>query len=158
VVGHGGSILRLGGALCKNTDNHNRDIQMQAQMNVFFALIAVIAAGLYALYFMQMRGGGASWREYFTGVGPDVDVAEFNVALPLQDMLHAQPGLSGMGAADCAAADKARQLELGGQYVQRTNNYKRDYPDTCSAPLTELVGAVYRPMELGHVVPCDGQC
>lgn len=131
---------------------------MQGQMNVFFAVIAIIAACLYVLRFTQTGGFRILMSEYFTVAIPDVDVAEFNVALPLQDMLHAQPGLSGMGAADCAAADRARQLELGGQYVQRTNNYRRDYPDTCSAPLTELVGAVYRPMELGHVVPCDGQC
>lgn len=131
---------------------------MQGQMNVFFAVIAIIAACLYVLRFAQTGGFRILMSEYFTVAIPDVDVAEFNVALPLQDMLHAQPGLSGMGAADCAAADRARQLELGGQYVQRTNNYRRDYPDTCSAPLTELVGSVYRPMELGHVVPCDGQC
>lgn len=127
---------------------------MPSDAHVFFLLIGVLIVCLYVLYMTEMR----SWvSEYFVGF-PDVDVAEFNVALPLQDMLATAPGLSGMGAADCAVADKARLLELGGQYVQRTNNYRRDYPDTCSAPLTEFVGSVYQPIGLGDVVPCAGLC
>lgn len=126
--------------------------------HTFFILIGIIFACLYVLYNAEMRGLWAS--EYFVGVGPDVDVADFNTALPLQDFLTpaAPAHLSGLTAAGCAGADAARQLELGGQYVQRTNNYQRDYPDTCSAPLTELVGAVYAPRAIGAVVPCDGLC
>lgn len=129
---------------------------MPQNMDRFFGIIFIITAGLYALHFMQMKG--ILRREYFTGVGPDVGIAGINVPLPLQDMLAAAPRLSGMGAADCAAADKARQLELGGQYVQRTNNYRRDHPDTCSAPLTEFVGSVYQPLAIGDIVPCNGLC
>ena len=127
---------------------------MTSQMNVFFAVVAVITGCLYFLQFMGGCGSQSMW-EYFSGDG---SVADFNTGLLLQDMLTSQPGLSGMGAMDCATTDKSRLLELGGQYVQRTNNYRRDYPDTCSAPLTEFVGSVYKSMELGRVVPCDGLC
>ncbi len=132
---------------------------MPAQMNVFFAVIGLIVVCLYVVRFAQTGGFRTLMSEYFTVAIPDVDVAEFNVALPLQDFLTpAGTRLSGLDAAGCAGADTARQLELGGQYVQRTNNYRRDYPDTCSAPLTELVGAVYTPREIGAVVLCDGLC
>lgn len=68
-------------------------------------------------------------------------------------------GLGNLGAASCAAIDQSRDLELGGQYVQRTNNYRRQYPDNCSAPLTEFVGSVYKEkLDVGLGVPCKGSC
>ena len=65
-------------------------------------------------------------------------------------------GLGDMGAGDCAHADQARLMELGGQYIQRTNNFRREHPDNCSAPLTEFVNSIYPPVDLG--VPCAGLC
>jgi len=76
----------------------------------------------------------------------------------LKDFMKVKTGLTMTSAASCAESDKSRQGELGGQYVQRTNNYKRDYPDSCSAPLSEFVGSVYQPVALGSVVPCNGSC
>ena len=68
-------------------------------------------------------------------------------------------GLGNLGAAECAAIDQSRELELDGQYVQRTNNYRRQYPDNCSAPLTEFVGSVYKEKrDVGLGVPCKGRC
>jgi hypothetical protein len=68
-------------------------------------------------------------------------------------------GLGNLGAAGCAAIDQSRELELDGQYVQRTNNYRRQYPDTCSAPFTEFVGSVYKEKrDVGLGVPCKGRC
>jgi hypothetical protein len=68
-------------------------------------------------------------------------------------------GLGNLGAAGCAAIDQSRELELDGQYVQRTNNYRRQYPDNCSAPLTEFVGSIYKEKrDVGLGVPCKGKC
>lgn len=68
-------------------------------------------------------------------------------------------GLGNLGAAGCAAIDQSRELELDGQYVQRTNNYRRQYPDNCSAPLTEFVGSIYKEKrDVGLGVPCKGRC
>jgi hypothetical protein len=68
-------------------------------------------------------------------------------------------GLGNLGAAGCAAIDQSRELEIDGQYVQRTNNYQRQYPDNCSAPLTEFVGSVYKEKrDVGLGVPCKGRC
>ena len=126
-------------------------------MKSFFAVVALIVVGLTALYLIEMRASVSRISEFFVSAesGAAADVA---ASLPLQDVLEVRPGLTDLGAASCAAADTSRQLELGGQYVQRTNNYRRTYPDSCSAPLTEFVGAVYRPISVGADVPCNGQC
>jgi hypothetical protein len=142
--------------------NANRD------MHGWLSIVAIILAGLTALYVLKMDSlrpveGFAD----FIGAGvdgyscsePDVQLAMFTQGLPLADMLATQTGLTSMDASRCASVDKARELELDGQYVQRTNNYRRDYPDNCSAPLSELVNAVYKPKDgMGMTVPCGGQC
>ena len=86
-----------------------------------------------------------------------VELAEFGQGLPLSDFLKVETGVTRMGAPECAAADSARQMELGGQYVQRTNNYRREYPDHCSSLRSDFVGGFYKPTN-GSRVPCDGSC
>ena len=78
--------------------------------------------------------------------GPSENVsglADFNIGLPLSDFLDTKTGLTDFDSAGCVSIDTSRQTELGGQYVQRTNNYHRYNPDTCSQLLTEFVGSVY---------------
>lgn len=50
----------------------------------------------------------------------------------------------------CYNVDWSRGLEPGGSYAQRTNNYKQNYPDSCSAPNHDLVLDFYIPK------PSDG--
>ena len=64
---------------------------------------------------------------------------------PLADVMNVQTGLTEYGYAGTAAMDPKREMELGGQYLQRTNNYVRDYPDNGTAPFNELVDSVYTP-------------
>jgi len=52
---------------------------------------------------------------------------------------------SGPTAAQCYEKDWSRGLELGGSYAQRTNNYRQNYPDSCSAPNHDLVLDFYKP-------------
>ncbi len=93
------------------------------------------------------------------GNGVEPELAIFGQGLPLADFLTPATALTRTTALACATEDRARQMELGGQYVQRTNNYRRNYPDNCSAPLTEFVGAIYAPKDgVGLSVPCAGQC
>ena len=88
------------------------------------------------------------------------DLADFNQGLPLSDFMETATGLSTLTAAGCAAADSARQMELGGQYLQRTNNYRREYPDHCSSLRSDFVGGFYKPNMggVGLIVPCDRDC
>ena len=73
-------------------------------------------------------------------------VAGFTQELPLADFLTAKPKFTTI-----RCADKERQTELGGQYIQRTNNYKHDYPDNCSQPLADM--EIY---EVDGTIPCEG--
>lgn len=140
-----------------------------------FTIVAIIVIALTALYVMRMSRVGAMlpgfpsemFRDYIgTGVGSAgtldgvvPDLAALRQGVLLEDTLAFNPGLTGYTAADVARIDDTRQMELGGQYVQRTNNYRREYPDNSSAPLSEFVGAVYAPKDgVGRVVPCGGQC
>jgi len=44
----------------------------------------------------------------------------------------------GLTAKTCYEKDFARGTDKTGNYIQRSNNYKHETPDSCSAPLTEL--------------------
>jgi hypothetical protein len=137
-------------------------------------IVAVILVGLTLLYWMQLdristgtrRSArvSESYIDYITALeGPDSFLPNAGAfpegpQVALKDYKKVKTGLTSMTAMSCAETDTARQGELGGQYVQRTNNYRRDYPDNCSAPLSEFVGSVYEPVSIGADVPCDGDC
>lgn len=140
-----------------------------------FVIVAIIVLALTALYVLRMSSVAGAlpgftpefFRDYIgTGVAsagtPDgvvPDLAALQQGVLLEDRLAYNPGLTAYTAAEVAAIDQTRQMELGGQYVQRTNNYRREYPDNGSAPLSEFVGAVYAPKDgVGRIVPCGGQC
>jgi hypothetical protein len=128
---------------------------------------------IVAAYVLQMRGSDYGfpdkverYMDFIQVESPSglpngkPDLAEFGQGMPLSDFLDVSMGLTTLGADGCAAADSARQMELDGQYTQRTNNYRRDYPDHCSSLFSDFVGSVYKPKygAVGIVVPCDGQC
>jgi len=52
---------------------------------------------------------------------------------------------SGPTAAQCYQKDWSIGLEPGGSYAQRTNNYRQNYPDSCTAPNHDLVLDFYEP-------------
>ena len=45
----------------------------------------------------------------------------------------------------CFRADIGESLKKTRNYLQRTNNYQRAHPDSCSAPYHEFVGTFYKP-------------
>lgn len=49
----------------------------------------------------------------------------------------------------CPETDFESRTNQTGNYVQRTNNYKREYPDNCSGPFKELTLSFYEPTVLG---------
>lgn len=53
--------------------------------------------------------------------------------------------ISCLNAACCAETDFESRTNLTGNYLQRTNNYKREFPDNCTGPLHELTLAFYKP-------------
>ena len=125
------------------------------------ALMLLVITTAYVLH-MQDRDYGVPIERYMNYIGAEkgdlADLADIQQGLPLSDVLETANGLSDLDAAGCAAADEARQMELGGQYVQRTNNYRREYPDHCSSLLSDFVGGFYKPKAGVSDVPCAGQC
>ena len=135
------------------------------------ALLLLVVASAYVLqmkgsdYGFPVRGEGFAdlvKEEEEDTLLPQGSVGEANIhqGLLLADVLETKTGVTALGAGDCAGADAARQMELGGQYVQRTNNYVRDYPDHCSSLQSEFVGGFYKPKSggVGLTVPCAGSC
>lgn len=49
-----------------------------------------------------------------------------------------------INSATCMANDDSIVLQLGGDYSQRTNNYHRIFPDSCSAPRHEFLLDFYK--------------
>ena len=60
----------------------------------------------------------------------------------LQNAPHDTVGCLTAGC--CDATDFEARTNLTGNYLQRTNNYKRDYPDNCTGPLHDFTMAFYR--------------
>jgi hypothetical protein len=56
--------------------------------------------------------------------------------------------VSCLTSACCSEADFEQRTNLVGNYVQRTNNYKRGDPESCSTPFHELSTSFYKPTPL----------
>ena len=70
----------------------------------------------------------------------------------LQQLPPAPRGsISCLKASCCAETDFEWRTNQTGNYLQRTNNYKREFPDNCSGPLHELTLAFYKPTPLSKV-------
>lgn len=52
--------------------------------------------------------------------------------------------ISCVNSRNCYATDFSRMIEKTGTFRQMTNNYKRNYPDSCTAPTQELVLNFYK--------------
>ena len=52
--------------------------------------------------------------------------------------------ISCVNSRSCYATDFQRMVDKPGNFRQMTNNYKRNYPDSCSAPYQELVLNFYK--------------
>lgn len=130
-------------------------------MEILILIVLVLACLTWMFMYIQRANNVEGYMDFIEptetttvsglGSGMNDDLARVDQGLPLSDILvpRTQGGLSALDAASCAALDPSRNLEVGGQYVQRTNNYKRAYPDSCSSLPTEFVGAVYEPPGFG---------
>lgn len=137
---------------------------------IVVGLLLIVISGIYMMRIKSsLRPEG--FVDYIdptisSGFAPDgvmPDIANFPTGdqVLMKDSIKVQENrrLGTLTAATCAAQDRSRQMEVGGQYIQRTNNYRHEYPDSCSSPFTEFVDSIYEPADgVGLVVPCAGQC
>jgi hypothetical protein len=57
---------------------------------------------------------------------------------------HVKETISCVNSRSCYATDFQRMIDKTGNFRQMTNNFKRGYPDSCSAPYQELVLNFYK--------------
>ena len=97
-------------------------------------------------------------------IGSDSPVFEFPPDTPAPaDIYNNQPyhllgdeispprvkeSISCVNSRSCYATDFERMISKTGTFRQMTNNYKRGYPDSCSAPYQELVLNFYKADEM----------
>jgi len=60
-------------------------------------------------------------------------------------MLEAEAAWDKTTSQVCYQTDAGEVLKKTRNYLQRTNNYPRKYPDSCSAPFHEFLGTFYAP-------------
>jgi hypothetical protein len=56
----------------------------------------------------------------------------------------------------CYRSDMGEALKPTRNFLQRTNNYPRSHPDSCSAPNHEFIGTFYKPHEGVGATPATG--
>lgn len=94
------------------------------------------------------------------GIGNESSVMEFPPDTPAPaDIYNNQPyhllgdemspprvneTISCVNSRSCYATDFQRMVDKTGNFRQMTNNYKRNYPDSCSSPYQELVLNFYK--------------
>lgn len=76
-----------------------------------------------------------------------------NYMLLSDELEPLESGISCVNSRSCFATDFDRLVEKTGNFRQFTNNYKRDYPDSCSSPYQELVLSFYKDKEIQVDVP-----
>jgi hypothetical protein len=78
-----------------------------------------------------------------------------SAALPAMSVGEAESNWGKMTSQRCYKTDIGESLKLTRNYLQRTNNYKREHPDDCSAPNHEFLGTFYNPFDgVGRTPAC----
>ncbi len=70
-----------------------------------------------------------------------------NAKLKAMPLLQARANWGEMTSEKCYRSDIGESLRKTRNYLQRTNNYQRSHPDSCSAPNHEFVGTFYTPFD-----------
>jgi hypothetical protein len=65
--------------------------------------------------------------------------------IPILSPLSAEAAWDKTTSQVCYQNDAGEVLKKTRNYLQRTNNYPRSYPDSCSAPFHEMIGTFYEP-------------
>ena len=70
-----------------------------------------------------------------------------SAALPAMGTKEAEANWGALTSEKCFRADIGEALKPTRNFLQRTNNYQRAHPDSCSAPNHEFIGTFYTPFE-----------
>lgn len=79
-----------------------------------------------------------------------------SAGLPAMSATEAERNWGVLTSERCYRADVGESLKKTRNFLQRTNNYQRVHPDSCSAPNHEMIGTFYSPMEGVGRYPASG--
>uniref|UniRef100_A0A6C0KUS3 Uncharacterized protein n=1 Tax=viral metagenome TaxID=1070528 RepID=A0A6C0KUS3_9ZZZZ len=72
------------------------------------------------------------------------DTQPYHLLSDIMAVPRTKESISCVNSRNCYATDFGRMIEKTGTFRQMTNNYKRNYPDSCTAPTQELVLNFYK--------------
>jgi hypothetical protein len=140
---------------------------------LLFAIVAVALLGLYYRYkhegFVDLNVSPSLFKArvapggYDEGSGlspggamdPNTEKIIESSALPAMNIPEAESNWGKMTSERCFRSDIGEALKPTRNFLQRTNNYKREHPDDCSAPNHEFVGTFYNPFDgVGRTPAC----
>jgi len=86
------------------------------------------------------------WNEGFIGSPAEASLKnKDSYALLIDSMpIKAESKAGNLTAKTCYETDFIAQNQRTGNFEQVTNNFKHKGPDSCSAPLTEMVNTIYK--------------
>jgi hypothetical protein len=114
-------------------------------------LIASIFLFLFIIYFLDFFSLNeyviirkpVQYKEAFVSLEPadaNASYSLLNDVLPLKD----KQNYGGLNSQTCYDTSFTTRLEHTGNYLQRTNNYRRKDPESCTTPKQEFVNAYYK--------------
>ncbi len=110
-----------------------------------------------SLFVPQVTPGGADERSLLSPNGvSESEKLLANGGIPAMPTDQALANWGKLNSERCYRADIGESLKLTRNYLQRTNNYQRTHPDSCSAPNHELIGTFYTPFEGVGRTPASG--
>lgn len=102
-------------------------------------------------------GGAEETSDLSPGGANDINTEKIigSPGLPPMSVGEAESNWGRMTSQTCYKTDIGEALKMTRNYLQRTNNYKREHPDDCSAPNHEFVGTFYKPWDgVGRIPEC----
>ena len=79
-----------------------------------------------------------------------------SVELPAMGFTEAISNWGSMTSEQCFKTDLGESLKPTRNFLQRTNNYQRQHPDSCSAYYHEMIGTFYKPFDGVGRTPAAG--
>lgn len=144
-------------------------------MKMLHKLYIVLAVGLFAIGYLLSQNveGFELWKEIprtpFLETQTPMDYGDSTVLspgsasasylalnLPPMSTELARSRFGDITSQVCLSQDASEPLKPVRNYLQRTNNYKRDHPDSCSAPNHEMIGTFYLPTNKIQTTPMSG--
>ena len=111
--------------------------------SIFVFLFVVYFSDFFSCQRYTIIRPALQFKEPFTSLAPssvDASYSLLNGVLPLKE--NAVRG--DLNSQRCFEQNFQSRLERTGNYIQRTNNYRHEDPESCSSPFQEFVGAYYK--------------